>query len=170
MSFKLENNSSVYVLDSLKSNKTLNSNIQLQLSQMYSGGKNSLNIIVPDVQRQNNSSDCGVFAIAFLTEFLYCGFEFNYNQCRFEPTLMRRHLLKCLEERIFSPFPKVKKMPKMPVSEPKINKIKLYCTCNLPEMIDDMILCGSNTCKIKWFHKSCVNYENEIEWKCSNCL
>ena len=55
----------------------------------------------------------------------------------------------------------------MPVSEPKI---KLYCTCNLPEMIDDMMLYENNTCKIKWYHKMCVKYDNEIEWKCSDCL
>ena len=57
----------------------------------------------------------------------------------------------------------------MPVSESKINKIKLYCICNLPEMIDDMILCEHNTCKVKWYRKMCVNYDIEIEWKCFNC-
>ena len=36
-------------------------------------------------------------------------------------------------------------MPKMSVSEGKINIIKLYCTCNIPEMIDGMILCENNT-------------------------
>ena len=110
MSFKSLENSSVFVLDSLKSNKTLNSNIQLQLLSQKFNAKTIRQI---------------VFAIAFLTEFLYNGFEFDYNQCRFDTSLMRHHLIKCLEEGLLCPFPKVKKMPKMPVNASKINKIKL---------------------------------------------
>ena len=41
-------------------------------------------------------------------------------------------------------------MPKMPVNASKINKIKLYCNCHLPDMIDDMILCGKQSGSIKF--------------------
>ncbi|KAG1693348.1 Protein ALP1-like [Nymphon striatum] len=46
-------------------------------------------------------------------------------------------------------------MPKMPCNDPKNIKIKLYCTCKMPDIIDYMIQCERKQCG-KWFHKKCT--------------
>jgi hypothetical protein len=58
LSYQKEENGHVYVIDSLKSNRTVNANMSIQLSQLYHSRNNYLEIIVPDVQRQTISSEC----------------------------------------------------------------------------------------------------------------
>jgi hypothetical protein len=49
----------------------------------------------------------GVFAIAFMTEFCFSGWN-GKNSVHFDTNVMRNHLLKCMEDKQFSPFPKIK--------------------------------------------------------------
>ena len=99
-----ENNEAIY-LDSLISDKSPNNNLLIQMSQIYGKSNKKLNIHIPKVQPQPNSFDCGLFAIAHLVEFCLTGSAFSpkYN---FEVPLMRNHLLKCIENKKFEPFPK----------------------------------------------------------------
>lgn len=83
---------------------------------------------------------------------------------------MRDHLIKCFESSQFSPFPKIRKMPKMPTGEPRISVLKLYCICKLPAIFDDMVKCSNNKCQLKCFHKRCVKFANEENWVCSSEL
>jgi len=50
----------------------------------------------------------------------------------------------------------------------------LYCTCRQPHGHRSMILCSNDACIFKWFHKSCVNldenFETEFDWFCPDCL
>ena len=124
LTYQKVNNGPVYIVDSLKSKRTLNANMTIQISQLYNVDDNYINVIIPDVQRQNNSSDCGVFSIAFLIELLLTQFAVDISNIRFDHSLMRKHLLRCLNTETFSVFPKISKMPKMPVNEPKAQKIK----------------------------------------------
>ena len=173
-SYQKEENGPVYLLDSLKSSRTLNANVSIQISQIYNINTDNITVHIPDVQRQQNSHDCGVYAIAFITELICSDFNVDISNTRFMTSLMRTHLLKCIEENKISVFPKVAKMPKMPCNEPKITKIKLYCKCKMPEFIDDMIGCDNKHCR-KWFHKKCIfnsttscNNSND-NWLCSSC-
>jgi hypothetical protein len=125
---------------------------------------------MPDTQKQENSSDCGVFAIAFLTELIINKFNTNFSSIRFDISKMRAHLLNCLIEDKLTVFPKVEKMPKMPCKDDKTNIIKLYCICKMPDLVDNMIKCGNKFCKIKWYHESCSGCaDNNGKWLCNKC-
>jgi hypothetical protein len=158
------------VIDSLKNNKTLNSNILIQLSQIYDTKSNSINVKMPFTQKQENSSDCGIFAIAFITELIVNNFDVDINNLRFEIPLMRKHLSECLDNDKIIPFTKITKMPKMPSKEEKSSVIKLYCTCKMPDIIDNMVKCDNKFCKIKWYHKSCSGCNVHTgKWLCRSC-
>ena len=55
------------------------------------------------VQRQNDTNSCGLFAIAFAAELV---FGFSPENVEFNTSLMRQHLIKCLEEKKLESFPK----------------------------------------------------------------
>ncbi|VDH96921.1 Hypothetical predicted protein [Mytilus galloprovincialis] len=57
----------IYLLDSLSLNLT--TSLEYQLTQIYGKDKKKLIIRIPDVQKQQNSIDCGLFAIANALEF-----------------------------------------------------------------------------------------------------
>ena len=71
---------------------------------------------------------------------------------------LRKHLCNCIEEKIFTPFPKISE---------KVNrrKNKIYhieadcCSCKLPNLYDNMI--GCENCD-NWFHNSCANINRTI--------
>ena len=54
-----------------------------------------------DVQKQEGSSDCGLYALAFATALI---FGRKPEECSFNQSLMRAHLLQCFEERKISCF------------------------------------------------------------------
>jgi len=54
------------------------------------------------VQKQPNSSDCGVFAIAFDISLL---FNIKPDKVKYNIGLMRSHLIKILESNVIEHFP-----------------------------------------------------------------
>jgi hypothetical protein len=64
------------------------------------------NISINDIQRQDNSINCGLFAIANMIEF--CANEYTGNlNLQFNTKYLREHLIFCLEQGHFRPFPKL---------------------------------------------------------------
>ena len=57
---------------------------------------------IMNVQHQTNLSDCGLFAIAFTTELAHGQSPLL---CDFNTSLMRSHLLTCLEDGVLRKFP-----------------------------------------------------------------
>ena len=108
-SYQREKNGPVYLIDSLKSSKSLNANLSIQLSQIYNCELNNINVLIPDVQKQDNSSDCGVFAIAYITELALKSFDVDISNIRFITNSMREHLLGRFKGEKIEVFPKVKK-------------------------------------------------------------
>ena len=51
--------------------RVLTTSVEMQFLQMY--GKQKVNVSFLKAQQQTNSVDCGVFVIAFCTEFCYTG-------------------------------------------------------------------------------------------------
>ena len=87
----------------------------------------SITIHYENVQKQNNGSDCGCFAIAFATS-LCSGKEPStevYNQKE-----MRTHLVKSIDEQELATFPTLGKRKR---SKTIIQKIPIYCVCRLPD-------------------------------------
>ncbi|RPA93605.1 hypothetical protein L873DRAFT_1815578 [Choiromyces venosus 120613-1] len=45
-----------------------------------------------------------------------------------------------------------------------------FCTCGKPFDKPEMVICNGNKCKIRWFHRSCINAERMQEgWRCRPC-
>ncbi|CAC5393943.1 unnamed protein product [Mytilus coruscus] len=86
---------------------TLTTSSEIQLSQIYSHDKKRLLIKIPEVQKQTNSIDCGLFAIANAVEFCFTSFS-GAIHVEFNTELFREHLVICLEKGEFIPFPKKK--------------------------------------------------------------
>ena len=62
-----------------------------------------LEFCILPIQQQKNSVECEIFAIAYAIEILH------RENLPFDVTLMRDHLLVCLQLEIFSPFPGINK-------------------------------------------------------------
>ena len=48
----------------------LSRSLEMQLFAIYGRGKGHLPVVHPRVQQQHNGVDCGIFAIAYATEFV----------------------------------------------------------------------------------------------------
>ena len=126
-----------------------------------------LEVFIPPVQQQSGLSDCGIFAIAFAVHLLLGD---RVEIVEFDQSQMRQHLLKCLKDRKFSPFPTKKKCGYRSRHVP-LREIELFCTCLMPETYrEEMIEC--ETCE-QWFHTDCVgllpDYSVTEHWYCNTC-
>jgi len=121
--------------------------------------------------KQNNSIDCGLFAIAFVTS--YCVRKTLCFGLIFDAVKMRSHLLNCFETNEMTEFPRTSKSISLR-RQKKFNEIdlQLYCSCNLPECVESkMVQCGS--CQ-GWFHYSCVDAPADMsqlscDFQCERC-
>lgn len=118
------------------------------------------------MQYQIGGSDCGLFAIASACT-LCNGQEpasFKYDQ-----NVMRQHLLSGFQNKILTPFPA--KLRRCVKSVRRMENIKVYCECRLPDNGEKMVQCFK--CK-EWFHTKCVRLSemflnsNQL-WNCRNC-
>ena len=64
-----------------------------------------ISIKILDIQQQDNSIDCGLFAIANMVEFCTNKYIGNLN-LQFNTKYLREHLIFCLEQGHFRPFPR----------------------------------------------------------------
>lgn len=122
----------VLVYDSsLSKRESLSESLQIQLCQMYwpNTKASHLKITLPRVQQQTNCVDCGVFALAFLTEFCHLKKEVPTNTT-FDTLKMREHLYQCIESGHLTPFPKRRPInPPRRLSLNKEMKISIMKNC-----------------------------------------
>ena len=136
----------IYLLDSLvterKDDIIIPDGLKIQLSQIYGRQKNEITIQISDIMKQNNSVDCGLYAIAFITS--YC---FRKSLCFdliFDSNELRTHLLQCFENKTISEFPLTSKtISSRRKKKQKSINIQIYCSCYLPECFDDMVQCDN---------------------------
>lgn len=148
VSFQDDSSDTVWIADSILGSKTeLSTSVQMQLIQII-GGKN-INVSLLKVQQQNNCIDCGVFAIAFCTEFCFTGRKGVLN-AEFDVVRMRQHLLTCLENVELVPFPKIRR--KLQLTRKKQTSanytVSVDCAalCGYPNSYDDMVQCDLKNC------------------------
>lgn len=101
-------NKKIFILDSLsrsKNHTVLTESLEIQLVLIYGRDKRPIPITILDVQQQENSNDCGLFAIANLIEFCFDPDKSFQIQTSFVSEYMRSHLVKCLENGEFTKFP-----------------------------------------------------------------
>jgi len=89
----------------------------------------------------------------------------------FDQKKMREHLIMCLKNKHFSPFPKKNNKKIIKRHEASWNfPISIYCPCGRPDVYGDITQCDA--CNL-WFHLLCENIETEEqiqgEWICMKC-
>ena len=115
---------------------------------------------------QQGVADCGVYAIAYA---FHAARGDSLEDIEFEQDKMRQHLARCLTKQKFTPFPhsqrraRVPPYPWFPYQE-----IEVFCTCEMPECLDNMIQCDG--CE-EWYHMACVGLKtpppDTDSWHCS---
>ena len=99
--------------------------------------KSAICIKVANVTKQTGLSDCGLFAIAYIT---HIAFGMNPSSCVFQQSSMREHFLKCLEDKKMQPFPVSNRKRRTSVSH-KIIEEPVYCYCRCPNVGEKMFGC-----------------------------
>ena len=143
----------INIYDSLYSFLSEKTEIQIASILFYQGKRIKCNF--KKFQQQTGGVDCGLFAVAAATHLCHGAdpSEFTYDQ-----PLMRRHFLKCLENKHITVFPTkyddagfIKKKPI------KLRYIEICSECHLPctggKNGKDVVKC--NSCD-KMTHMSCL--------------
>ena len=124
-------------------------------------------------QQRAKLGNCGLFAIANMLDFCING-RIDKAEFDFKEDLMRPHLVACLEQQKFTPFPICFRKNKMALKrkgQPEyIYKIPITCFCGIAEELEDMVMC-EGPCS-RWFHYSCGNSNGTPQvkkWKCEEC-
>ena len=173
VSFQDESPCDIYVADSMNNGSSeLSTCVDMQFLQMY--GRKKLNVSILKVQQQSNNVDCGIFAIAFCTEFCYTGRK-GVLQAEFDRLKMRDHLLNCLENMELTPFPKLKRKLRLKKQAEQIfnYSISADCAamCDYPNSFNDMVQCDTKDCQ-KWYHYTCAGLNSPTDsllWVCKEC-
>ena len=142
---------------------------KVQIESILATKEPAIRLQYIDVQMQSGQADCGLFAIAFAATLVHGMHPGSYI---FEQSLMRPHLLKCLENGKITMFP-IRKNRRVTQKIKRLEEFKIYCTCRMPVTPEsDWIQCI--VCK-EWYHtNTCVNVEpiykeTKARWLCSLC-
>ena len=100
-----------------------------QIASLLSEQSPSVTINIPHLHYQPNYVDWGVFAIAFLVSLL---FNQDPATLAYNEGTMRSHLLKCLKQDKFTPFPLAKIQEKNAKKDHQAMKLSLMCNCRMP--------------------------------------
>ena len=151
-------------LDSFHGSPTLSQ--QQLVADMLQTKEDKILINTMNVQMQVGGSDCGLFALAFITAVLNGQ---DPTSLYFDQEKMRQHLCECLEKCTPLPFPTIK-LQKRRRHVLHTNVVPVFCDCRLPDNGSRMVQCAG--C-LKWYHVKCaVENENELkkkDWFCTHC-
>ena len=131
-----------------------------QIAAILHSSAPEINLKLEKVQFQTNTVDCGVYAIAFITDLCHNRDPACYKYAG--SMQLRKHLLKCFENGIMSPFPSAESQKNNAINK----KIRVHCSCRLPCILEymkpqdvpkgkmtRMIECNICAC---WYHCNCV--------------
>ena len=152
-------------MDSLSSSSIKTSrDIIMQIAKIYPTVKSTLQINRLSVQQQIGIHDCGIFAIAYAVETCHGN---DVQKSIFDQKSMRKHLHDCFNYGVITSFPQQLKRQSVIRSVYKVERVRVYCSCKMPEEFDvKMISCDK--CHA-WFHFKCVNLklnQHPKTWKC----
>ena len=101
-----------------------------QIASIAQCKTSTIELNLETVQVQRNSTDCGVYAIAFLTDLCHGK---DPASCQYAGIVeLRNHLISCLENGQLSPFPSTVTAKKKPL----VKQLNVYCCCRLPRAIE----------------------------------
>ncbi|CAH1272977.1 PKD1L3 [Branchiostoma lanceolatum] len=142
--------------------------LQIQLYQSYAAfadqTRNTLTVFLPNVQRQKNVSDCGLFAIAWAVDIAEGQ---DVSRVVYDNRKMRSHLKTCFKQGNLTPFPLLSSNRKNE-GQTKKHQIKLVCHCEQGERLGRM-----ETCKAcgRMLHVNCLPFSPPCDgtWVCGDC-
>ena len=144
------NKNEIVVYDSRFAGLSLKTKLQI-CSLIREFTLTNLKFKIANMQQQNDSCSCGLFAVAVATELSH---GFDPIVCRWRASVMRTHLKQCLENRIMILFPKDDRRVRGKKYIKTIEE-EIYCECReVNDTKRGMISCSN--CKL-WYH---LDYEN----------
>ena len=143
---------------------SLSADTKLLLSQLVHTDKPVFTVKIASVTKQSGSTDCGLFAIAYITSI---AFDLDPAQYVFNQTAMRPHLQKCFEEKKITPFPVLRERRSSLTARTMC--IKVYCYCRCIDTGEKMVICDGQCGE--WFHTKCVDRAvcKKQKWFCKTC-
>ena len=164
-------NDTVGVYDSARPS-SISDRTKMAVCSFFKCSSDALHFDLVNVEKQQNSYDCGVFAIANATE-LACGKDPAV--CRWDTDRMRQHLKQCLEEGVIKRFPTLQRKRVALGSRVRRTLLeRIFCisACRMPNDKSRAMIC-CDKCR-NWFHHDCVNLNKEDSfstdtWSCENC-
>ena len=106
----------IYVVDSIARQELATDELKNEIRELYAAGPGGYVSKFVCPQRQEGSTDCGLFALAFATELTLGKLPSRPNKVRalrkslerqpFDKSRLRAHLVHCLQQGQMSPFPR----------------------------------------------------------------
>lgn len=159
----------VQVYDSMFSYST--SSLRAQVACLLHTCKPSFVLNFVDVHKQVGHNDCGVFSVAYAVSLC---FDQQPGELMFDQSLMRHHLVTCLQLQQFTMFPaKSKRRRNLKIRNSE--NVNVFCICRMPDIPHqpDMICCSKCS---TWFHADvCVGaipedaWKKHTQWHCPSC-
>ena len=143
-----------------------------QLCTILKCSNASFKVQVMNVQLQQSSDSCGLFAVAMAFD-LCDGKDPCYTS--YKESLMRGHLAKCFQENQVTRFPCHRERRSFQRKIVHEKEVLVYCTCRYADSISqfgDMAQCESCS---EWYHEICdkiprrVLKENDEHYICQKC-
>jgi len=142
----------------------LSKHTEILLAKLLQTKQRAFTVKISSVNKQAGTDDCGVFAVAYCTSLVYGQNPsmFVYNQ-----TVMRAHLVTCLENKKLEPFPILRERR---IGKFITTKVEVFCNCRSPNDGSPMVCCDNKHCR-EWFHISCIDTKimKGQKWYCMNC-
>ena len=159
----------VNIYDSLHTIPDVESSIVKQACVILNSFESTITINVIDVQTQQGTSDCGVFALAMAADLCR---DLDPATVSYHQEKMRSHLKQCYEKSHLSPFPSNICAFRKKKEVVDTITVEIYCICRQPEKIP-MVEC--DLCS-EWYHTECVNvsddsleFMKDVPWFCPLC-
>ena len=158
----LDSSVDVTIYDSL--HFILSEDAKAQLAKLLKLQKKIITVKFSSTNKQAGTDDGGVFTAAYSTSLVYGHDPSCYV---YDQKAMRKHLIKCFEERTIQPFPVIRTRR---TGSARLINIGVYCYCRCVDNGAHMVRCDNKECK-EWFCFSCINtkVQKEKKWYCKNC-
>ena len=142
----------------------LSKHTEILLAKLLQTKQRAFTVKISNVNKQAGTDDCGVFAVAYCTSLVYGQNPsmFVYNQ-----TMMRTHLVKCLQNKKLEPFPILRERR---IGKFITTQVEVFCYCRSPNDGSPMVRCDNKHCR-EWFQISCIDMKimKGQKWYCINC-
>lgn len=152
-----------------------------QIASIVKSRHHQIQLSLAKVQFQKTANDCGVYALAFLTDLCH---GIDPTTCDYASAQeLRKHLIHCFKQGTMSPFPSTTRGKPEP---PLMISLPVYCSCRMPFVLEHLTKkqipkdedTGMIQCDFcnNWYHHSCVKLSNEelkklskpnMSWMCT---